>query len=373
MELRKLPGAGTAISRIGQGATRLGTHDRHDRRTVDARIAALRHGIDRGLTYVDTAPLYGGGFSEEVVGEALAGIRRRCFLATKVYLDDDSDRHSVRQSIRNSMRRLATDYLDLVQIHWPNPFARQEEALAGLEDAVADGEVRHIGVSNYCAREIREAQQHLVKNRIATNQYEFNLLNRGILEDHRSLAQDVLLIAYSPLNQGRLAASSKQAAIIREIALERGATPAQITLATVLADGQCVAVVKASSIGHVDDAVGALELILSTAELDRIRSESPAGPVFISPDEIDLVGTPQIPPYRSLEEAQANSHLLVPGPAALSERIRKGALPMPLRVHRKPDGRYIVDPYDPMDQVKKYWAWVMARPSEPVPVYVLES
>ncbi|MDI1291007.1 MAG: aldo/keto reductase, partial [bacterium] len=203
--------------------------------------------------------------------------------------------------------------------------------------------------------------------------YEFNLLNRGILEDHRSLTQDVLLIAYSPLNQGRLAASSKQAAIIREIALERGATPAQITLAAVLADGQCVAVVKASSTGHVDDAVGALDLTLSTDELDRIRSESPAGPVFIAPDEIDLVGTPQMPPYRSIEEAQANCHLLVPSPAALSERLRNGALPMPLRVHRKPDGRYIVDPYDPMDQVKKFWAWVMARPSEPIPVYVLES
>ncbi len=373
MDLRKLPGTGTAISPIGQGATRLGTRDRHDRGTVDARIAALRHGIARGLTYVDTAPLYGGGFSEEIVGEALTGIRQRCFLATKVYLDDDSDRASVRRSIRDSMRRLATDYLDLVQIHWPNPFARQEEALAGLEDAVVDGEVRHIGVSNYCAREIHEAQGYLAESRIATNQYEFNLLNRGILEDHRSLAQDVLLIAYSPLNQGRLTASSKQAAVVREIALERGATPAQIILSAVLADGQCVAVVRASSIGHIDDAAGALELLLSPGELDRIRAESPAGPVFISPDEIDLVGTAQMPPYRSLEDAQANSHLLVPSPATLAERLRKDALPMPLRVHRKADGRYIVDTYDPMDQVKKFWAWVMARPSEPIPVYVLES
>ncbi len=373
MDLRKLPGTGATISPIGQGATRLGTRDRHDRKTVEARIAALRHGIARGLSYVDTAPLYGGGFSEEVVGEALTGIRRRCFLATKVHLDDDSDRRSVRQSIRDSMRRLATDYLDLVQIHWPNPFARQDEVLAGLEEAVVEGEVRHIGVSNYCAREIGEAQRHLSKSQIVTNQYEFNLLNRGILEDLRSLAQDVLLIAYSPLNQGRLAASSKQAAVIREIALERGATPAQVVLAAVLADGQCVAVVRASSIGHVDDAAGALELALSSDELDRIRSESPAGPVFISPDEIELVGTAQMPPYRSLEDAQTNNHVLVPSPAALAERIRNGALPMPLRVHRKADGHYIADTYDPMDQVKKFWAWVMARPSEPIPVYVLES
>lgn len=373
MDLRKLPGTGTAIPAIGQGATRLGTRDWHDRRTVDARIAALRHGIARGLSYVDTAPLYGGGFSEEVVGEALAGIRQRCFLATKVHLDDDSDRHSVRQSIRDSMRRLATDYLDLVQIHWPNPFARQEEVLAGLEDAVVEGEVRHIGVSNYCAREIGEAQRYLSKSLIATNQYEFNLLNRGILEDLRSLTRDVLLIAYSPLNQGRLAASSKQAAVIREIAQERGATLAQIVLAAVLADGQCVAVVRASSIGHVDDAAGALELTLSPDELDRIRAESPAGPIFISSDEIDLVGTAEMAPYRSLEEARANRHLLVPSPLALAERLRNDALPMPVRVHRKSDGRYIADAYDPMDQVKKFWAWVIARPATPIPVYVLES
>lgn len=373
MHLRHLPGTGAAISSIGQGATRLGTRTRHDRNAVDARIAALRHGIARGLSYVDTAPLYGGGFSEEVVGEALAGIRKSCFLATKVYLDDTSDRHAVRRSIRESMRRLATDYLDLVQIHWPNPFARQEEALAGLEEAVVEGEVRHIGVSNYCAREIREADASLSKTRVSTNQYEFNLLNRSILEDQRSLDQDVLLIAYSPLNQGRLAANGQQSAVIREIAQEHGATPAQVVLAAVLADGQCVAVVRASSISHVDDAAGALELALSSEDLDRIRSESPAGPVLIEPDEIELIGTKEMAPYRSLEEVLENRLQLVPSPVALAERLRRGALPMPLRVHRKRDGGYIVDDYDPMDQVKKFWGWVIARPAAPIPAYVLES
>lgn len=373
MHLRQLPGTGAAISSIGQGATRLGTRTRHDRSAVDARIAALRHGIARGLSYVDTAPLYGGGFSEEVVGEALAGIRKRCFLATKVYLDDASDRHSVRRSIRESMRRLATDYLDLVQIHWPNPLARQEEALADLEGAVADGEVRHIGVSNYCAREIREADAFLSKNRIATNQYEFNLLNRSILEDHRSLDREVMLIAYSPLNQGRLTANARQAAVVREIALERGVTAAQVVLAAVMADGRCVAVVRASSISHVDDAAGALDLTLSSGELDRIRAESPVGPVFIPPDEIELIGTREMVPYRSFEEVRENRLQLVPSPFALAERLRKGALPMPLRVHRRLDGRYIVDEYDPMDQVKKYWAWVIARPGASIPAYVLES
>ncbi len=373
MQLLKLPGTGAEISQVGQGATRMGTRDRHDREAVDARVAALRHGIARGLTYVDTAPLYGGGFSEEVVGEALAGMRHRCFLATKVYLDDDCDRRSVRQSIRGSMRRLGTDYLDLVQVHWPNPFAREEEAFAGLEQAVADGEVRHIGVSNYCAREISEAQRHLLNNRIVTNQYEFNLLNRDILADQKTLVEEVLLIAYSPLNQGRLTASSRQTAVMREIALEHDATLAQIALAAVLADGACVAVVRASSVKHVDDAAGALELDLTVEELSRIRAASPTGPTFISADEIDLVGTAEMAPYRSIEEARANKDLLVPSPLALAERLRNDALPMPLRVHRKSDGRYVADAYDPMDQVKKFWAWVIARPAMPIPVYVLES
>ena len=116
MDLRKLPSA--AISAIGQGATRLGTRAAHDRARVEARIAAMRHGIARGLSYIDTAPLYGAGFSEEVVGEALVGLRKRCFLATKIGLDDDSSHAGIRQSIRDSMARLGTDYLDLVQVHW---------------------------------------------------------------------------------------------------------------------------------------------------------------------------------------------------------------------------------------------------------------
>ncbi len=340
---------------------------------MDARIAALRHGVARGLTYIDTAPLYGGGFSEEVVGEALAGIRDRCFLATKIHLDDASDRRSVRQSIRGSMKRLKTDYLDLVQIHWPNPFARQDEVMAGLEDAVVEGDVRHIGVSNYCAAEIRDAQRFLTKTRIVTNQYEFNLLDRGILSDQPVSGRDALLIAYSPLNQGRLTASLKQSTIVGEIASERGATPAQVVLAAVMAEGRCVAVVRASSIRHVDDAAGALDLSLSPGELERIRAESPAGPEFVSPEAVDLIGTAAMAPYRSVEEARANRHSLVPSPVALADRIRNNALPMPLRVHRKAGGRYLVDAYDPMDQVKKYWSWVIAYPGAAIPAYVLED
>lgn len=373
MNLRKLPGTAAAIPSIGQGATRLGTRASHNRATVDARIAALRHGVARGLTYIDTAPLYGGGFSEEVVGEALAGIRGSCFLATKVHLDDASDHRSVRQSIRDSLKRLRTDYLDLVQIHWPNPFARQGEIMAGLEAAVVEGDVRHIGVSNYCAAEIRDAQKFLTKTRIVTNQYEFNLLDRCVLGDQPVHGRDALLIAYSPLNQGRMTASLKQSAIVGEIASDRGVTPAQVVLAAVMAEGHCVAVVRASSIRHVDDAAGALDLSLSPGELARIHAESPAGPELISPELVDLVGTDAMPPYRSAGEARANRLSLIPSPVALAERIRSNALPMPLRVHRKAGGRYLVDAYDPMDQVKKYWSWAIANPGAPIPAYVLEG
>ena len=126
MDRRKLPSA--AISTIGQGATRLGTRASHDRARVEARIAAMRHGIARGLSYIDTAPLYGAGFSEEVVGEALVGLRKRCFLATKIGLDDDSSHAGIRQSIRDSMARLGTDYLDLVQVPWPLCTRRKSSA-----------------------------------------------------------------------------------------------------------------------------------------------------------------------------------------------------------------------------------------------------
>lgn len=340
---------------------------------MEERIETMRFAIGNGLNYVDTAPLYGAGFSEEVVGRAIKDLRPHCFLATKVHLAANSDGRSIRRSIRESMSRLRTDYIDLVQVHWPNPFADQVEIWRTLAAAVADGEVRYLGVSNYCAREIEEARRILGTVPLVTNQYELNLLNRGVLRDRDLYRGDVELIAYSPLNQGRLIANAPQAAVVSEIAAQYGVSPAQVVLAAVLADGNCRAVVKASTISHVRELLGALTFSLSREELHRIVECSPERPFLIPPDEITLLGTPAVPAYRSSEEALENRFDLIPSPAEMAERLRRGALAMPLRLQRRPEGGFVSDAYDPLDHVKKFWGSVLASPGQPIPAYVVET
>src|SRR3989338_9876231 len=188
-------------------------------------LEPLRKGVSLGAILIDTAEMYG---TEEVVGEAVKGQRQQVFIATKV-----SGNHlrydEVLRAAENSLKRLGTDYIDLYQIHWPDPGVPLKETMRAMETLVDAGKVRFIGVSNFYLKNLEEAQACMTKYRIVSNQVKYSLMQRGVEEDMLAYCQEnnITLIAYSPLDRGRLTSrplirDRAAISILQGIALEAG-------------------------------------------------------------------------------------------------------------------------------------------------------
>jgi len=257
---------GTMVSALGQGTWNMG--DSAETRTGE--IAALREGIARGMTLIDTAEMYGDGRSETLVGEAIADMRDQVFLVSKA-LPQNASRARLRTACEASLARLGVEQLDLYLLHWrgPVPLAETVEA---MEQLVAEGLIARWGVSNLDADDM--AELHAAGGAAcATDQILYNLTRRGPeldllpwLTDHQIPA-----MAYSPVEQGRLLGN----ATLRTIAAEFDATPAQVALAWVLRDPSMIVIPKAGSVAHVRDNHAALELMLCPVLLERLEAAFP--------------------------------------------------------------------------------------------------
>jgi diketogulonate reductase-like aldo/keto reductase len=261
-----LPG-GVRVPALGQGTWNMG--EDAARRTHE--VAALRLGLDLGLTLIDTAEMYADGGAESVVGEAIAGRRDEVFLVSKV-LPSNASRRGTIAACERSLARLATDRIDLYLLHWrgSHPLA---ETLAAFEALQGDGRIRAWGVSNLDPADLRELAALPGGSALATNQVLYNPSRRGIEFDLLPWcrARGVPIMAYSPIEQGRLLRHPAIAAI----AAAHGATPAQVLLAWALRDGGVIAIPKAVRPAHVRDNRRAVELALTDADLAAIDREFP--------------------------------------------------------------------------------------------------
>ncbi|WP_175768891.1 aldo/keto reductase [Burkholderia cenocepacia] len=249
---------GETIPKLGLGTWEMG--ERPARRADE--IAALREGIELGMTLVDTAEMYGDGATEELVGDALAGLRDDVFLVSKVY-PHHASRRGVVAACDASLKRLRTDRLDLYLLHWRGsvPLAETVEGFDALQRA---GKIRHWGVSNFDTADMAELVAEAGGGACATNQILYNIARRGPefdllpwLADHRIPA-----MAYSPVDHGRLPKRSP----LDEIARLRGVSVMRVALAWVLAQPDVFAIPKASRIEHVRDNRAALDVVFSDDE-----------------------------------------------------------------------------------------------------------
>lgn len=255
---------GETIPVLGQGTWTIA--DRPARRAE--AVTALRAGIDAGMTLIDTAEMYGDGASEELVGEAVAGRRDAVFLVSKVY-PHNAGRQSAIAACERSLRRLKVDCLDLYLLHWRGsiPLA---ETVGAFERLTADGKIRHWGVSNFDCDDMEELLAE-GGSAVAVNQVLYNCGRRGIEFDLMpwQAARGIPVMAYSPIEQGRLPRHPVLAAIA---ARHPGATAAQVALAFTLRRGGVVAIPQMATPSHVAENRPAADLRLSPedlAEIDR--------------------------------------------------------------------------------------------------------
>ena len=255
--------SGKIVPILGQGTWKMGESSAKR----SAEIAALKLGLDLGMTLIDTAEMYGQGGSEQIVGEAVGDRREEVFLVSKVY-PQNADRKGVAAACERSLRRLKMDYLDLYLLHWRGSVPLSE-TLDGFQALKAAGKIRDYGVSNFDRDDMEEAAGLPGGKGIATNQVLYNLMRRGIEWDLLPwcLERSIPIIAYSPIDQGRLPGK------LEPLAMRRGASPAQIALAWLLRQEGLIVIPKATNLAHVRENRAALDLTLAVdelAEIDRL-------------------------------------------------------------------------------------------------------
>ena len=249
---------GEHIPKLGQGTWEMG--EQPARRATE--IAAIRAGVELGMTLVDTAEMYGDGATESLLGEALGGLRERVFLVSKVY-PHNASRRGVQTACEKSLKRLKTDHLDLYLLHWRGSVPL-EETVTGFEALRQAGKIRHWGVSNFDTDDMDELMTVPGGDACATNQILYNVARRGPEYDLLSwlAAHDMPAMAYSPVDHARLPKRSA----LDDIADARGVSVFQVALAWVLQQPGVFAIPKAGSVEHVRDNQRALELRLDAGE-----------------------------------------------------------------------------------------------------------
>jgi diketogulonate reductase-like aldo/keto reductase len=261
-----LPG-GAAMPAFGLGTWRMG--ESAGRRA--AELAALRLGLELGATMIDTAEMYGEGGAEEIVGEAVRGRRDTVFIVSKVY-PHNASRAGVQAACERSLKRLKTDRIDLYLLHWPGSHPISE-TVAGFEQLVKSGKIRRWGVSNFDLDAMEEVWKLKAGAACASNQVLYNLVRRGIEFDLIPAARrrGMPIMAYSPLEQGRLPRKPSLAAV----AARHGATIYQIALAWTLAQPGVIAIPKATDPAHVRENIAAVEIGLTAEDLAQIDADFP--------------------------------------------------------------------------------------------------
>ena len=248
------------------GSWRIGAYGSPDERA--RQVAAIKKGVELGINLIDTAEMYASGRSEEVVRDAVKDIRTGVFIATKV--SPGNLRHDdVIEACKRSLRRLGTSYIDLYQVHWPNPSIPIRETMSAMEQLVRDGLVRYIGISNFNVSETDAARAALPKSEIVSNQVEYSLTNRYVEPEilPYCVSEKMTLIAYSPLARGIIPDS-----IPKAILQKYRQTPAQAMLNWVTRDEQVIAIPKATNPVHLEENASSVSVRFDKAEYEQIGS-----------------------------------------------------------------------------------------------------
>jgi diketogulonate reductase-like aldo/keto reductase len=261
-----------SIPKIGFGTWSLGGGSTADLNLDSASMAALHSAIEVGYTHFDTAEYYAAGHAEELLGRAIHETdtkRENVFITTKVspeHLSYDN----VLKSCENSLRRLNMDYIDLYLIHWPGTGVKYEETFRALNKLVRDGKLRHLGVSNFKLKLLKQAQS-LSETPLITNQVPYSLpdktyVENGVLEYCQQ--NNITVTAYSPI-KFRSMNSNK---ILGAVAKAHSATPYQIALAWLVAQPRVITIPMSFNSLHIKENFDAADIELSEKEMSELTN-----------------------------------------------------------------------------------------------------
>ena len=260
------------LPKVGFGTWSIGGDSTPNPELDSASMTALRSALEIGYTHFDTAEMYASGHSEELVGQAVresSEKREELFITSKVtpsHLKYDD----VLNACDNSLRRLKMDYIDLYLIHWPGTGIKYEDTFRALNKLVRDGKVKHLGVSNFDIKLLKQAQS-LSETPIFTNQVPYSISDRSYVKNGMldyCQRNDILLTAYSPVDEGRLKVNQ----LLRSIAEAHKATPYQIALAWLISQTRVITIPMSFDPKHIKENFEAAEIELTSAEIKQLTS-----------------------------------------------------------------------------------------------------
>jgi len=260
----------TTLPKIGFGTWKIGGGSYPDPKTDPVSLAALRSALEIGYTHFDTAETYASGHAEELIGQAIREStkwREALFITSKVtpsHLKYDD----VLKACDNSLRRLKMDYIDLYLIHWPGTGVNYEDTFRALNELVNNGKVKHLGVSNFNVKLLKQVQS-LSEASIITNQVPYSISDRtyvknGMLDYCQK--NDILLTAYSPVEEGRLKVNQT----LRSVAEAHNATPYQVALAWLISQPRVITIPMSSDPQHIKEDFDAADIELTQDEIEQL-------------------------------------------------------------------------------------------------------
>ncbi|MBA7574009.1 hypothetical protein ES708_15811 [subsurface metagenome] len=310
------------------------------------------------------------------MGRAVEEIRENVFIATKVSPEHLSY-NALLKSAEGSLHRLKTDYIDLYQVHWPNPKILISETMRAMERLLKEGKIRYVGVSNFSLKELKKAQAALSEDEIVSIQVEYNFFDRTIENSILPYCEceGITTIAYSPLDQGKIASGGKRIKALRKIANKYNRSMAQVALNWLISHPSVITIPKATNPAHIKENAAVTDFELLDEDFREISKIFTQECVYVPVNRIRVIlggqGNRQV--YQTVEEAIENKLGFVPSPLDLAHDIQKGEVLKPVRVIRS---TYKTSNYD-FDLIEgriRYWAWVIAHNGEkPIPVYIRDN
>ena len=314
----------------------------------DIQVDIIHRGIELGMNFIDTAENYND--SEILIGRAIKNIRDKVIIGTK-FSPEHSSYNKVIEAAERSLKRLGTDYIDLYQLHWPNPEVSIEETLGAMKKLVKDGKVKYIGLCNVY-------DINLLKN-IDVLQIEYNLFDRFIEDEIVDVCNKnkIIITSYTPLDHGRVS-NPECKRFVMELSRKYNKTQYQIALRWITRKNNVVAIPKTSDLIHLVDN-SSIDFDIDEDDIDALDSFREKT-VLVYPESV-VVMSGEKKVYTTIEDAKANLLGFTPSPTVLAKDFLDTGIIKPIRITEE---NILVE------GSVRYWAWRLAFGNVPIPALV---